>query len=251
MPEKQLIIQGDDFGMCHAINVGIAQAFRAGTLTQASVMAPCPWVSEAFAIANELDMPVGVHGTLTCEWDHLRWRPLTDGESLVESDGTMHRALDGAIAEIDAQEASRELRAQVEALRKAGLTPSYLDCHMGPTTTDGFSAACQLTGLPFLYPVIENALAFSSIAMMSNRPAEEKKSWLLDRLENLEPGVHLVVTHPAVASPELANIARPESENFCWAETNRTSDLDVLLDPDVAKRIEELDIDLVAVRDLA
>lgn len=77
MSTKQLIVQGDDFGMCHAVNEGIAQSFQSGILTQTSAMAPCPWMSEAAALARELQLPVGAHGTLTCEWDHLRWRPLT------------------------------------------------------------------------------------------------------------------------------------------------------------------------------
>ena len=109
MTTKRLIVQADDFGMCHAVNQGIAQSFESGILTQTSVMAPCPWVSEAAALAAQLDLPIGVHGTLTCEWDFLRWRPLTAGTSLLESDGTMHRTLEGAIAKIDGTEAATEL----------------------------------------------------------------------------------------------------------------------------------------------
>ena len=82
MAAKRLIVQADDFGMCHAVNQGIAQSFQSGILTQASAMAPCPWIPEAAALAKQLKIPIGAHGTLTCEWDHLRWRPLTPGASL-------------------------------------------------------------------------------------------------------------------------------------------------------------------------
>jgi len=250
MSDRRLIIQGDDFGMCHAVNRGIAQSFQSGILTQASAMAPCPWISEAAALANELEIPVGVHGTLTCEWDHLRWRPLTAGASLSESDGTMHRTLEAAIERIDAHEAASELGAQIDALAAFGLNPSYVDCHMGPGSRGGFEQACRRFDLPFLYPLIEPSLEFGSISMMSPMPAEQKKPWLLERLDAMEDGVHLIVTHPAVDDPELRHIARPDADNFVWAEPNRTSDLAVLLDPEVASRIQALGVDLVSVHDL-
>ena len=250
MTRKQLIIQADDFGMCHAVNLGIAESFRNGILTQTSAMAPCPWISEAAALTAELGIPIGAHGTLTCEWDYLRWGSLTAGQSLVEADHTMHRTLEGAIQSVDGKEAADELCAQIESLRVMGMNPSYLDCHMGPSTREGFSEACTRSGLSFLYPLIDECLTFDSIAMMSPLPAEEKKPWLMERLEGLEAGVHLIVTHPAVDDPELRSIARPDSENYCWAEPNRTSDLVVLLDPDVAARIDALEIELVSVADL-
>ena len=250
MAATQLIIQADDFGMCHAVNQGIAQSFQSGIVTQTSAMSPCPWISEATALAKDLNLPVGTHGTLTCEWDFLRWRPLTYGRSLSESDGTMHRTLEGAIETVDASEVADELCAQVEALRACGLKPSYLDCHMGPSTREGFSEACRRSGLPFMYPLIDECLKFDSIAMLSPMPAEQKKSWLIDRLEGFEPGVHLIVTHPAVDDPELRSIARPDAENYCWAQENRTSDLAVLLDSEIAARVEGLGIELVSVEDL-
>lgn len=250
MTAKRLVVQADDFGMCHAVNLGIAESFRSGILTQTSTMAPCSWISEAVALACELEIPIGAHGTLTCEWDHLRWRPLTSGASLRESDGTMHRTLEGAIAKIDDAEAADELSAQIECLQAYGLEPSYLDCHMGPSTHEGFEQACRRFNLPFLYPLIDECVTFESIAMMSPMPANEEKPWLLDRLEGLEPGVHLIVTHPAVDDPELRSIARPDAENYCWAEANRTSDLNVLLDREVAALIETLEIELVSVADL-
>jgi hypothetical protein len=213
-------------------------------------MAPCPWISEAAALAKELVLPIGAHGTLTCEWDYLRWRPLTPGASLKELDGTMHRTLEDAITKIDGGEAADELSAQIECLQLLGLTPTYLDCHMGPATREGFEQACRRFDLPFLYPLIDECLKLDSIAMLSPMPAKEKKPWLLERLEGLEPGVHLIVTHPAVDDPELRSIARSDAENYCWAEENRTSDLAVLLDSEVASRIESLEIELISVADL-
>jgi hypothetical protein len=44
---KRLIVQADDFGMWHAVNLGIVETFQSGIVTQMSAMAPCPWISEA------------------------------------------------------------------------------------------------------------------------------------------------------------------------------------------------------------
>ena len=81
----RLIVQADDFGMCHAVNEGVVEAFLDGILTQATMMVPCPWFAEAADLAHRHGIPVGMHSTLTCEWDAMRWRPLTRGRSLAVS----------------------------------------------------------------------------------------------------------------------------------------------------------------------
>jgi hypothetical protein len=250
MSATRLIVQGDDFGMCHAVNEGIVRAFDEGVLTQASTMAPCPWIEEAAAEARQREIPIGVHSTLTSEWDHLRWRPITAGASLAESDGSMHRTLEGAMRSVDAADGAAELRAQTERLIELGLAPRYLDCHMGPTSIEAFGEACRAFELPFLYPLVPEAMKLDSIAMLSPMPSDEKKPWLLDRLENLTPGLHLIVAHPGTPGPELRSLAHPNAENRIWAEEYRASDLEVLLDPEVKDRIEALGIELVAVGDI-
>ena len=162
----------------------------------------------------------------------------------------MHRTLEAALATIEASQAAEELALQVDALLAFGLAPTYLDCHMGPSSREGFEAVCRRFELPFLYPLLDPSLSFQSIAMMSPMPAGEKKPWLLDQLDGMEEGVHLIVTHPAIDSPELRSIARPDAENYVWTEPNRTSDLAVLLDDDVAERIKRNGIELISVGDL-
>jgi predicted glycoside hydrolase/deacetylase ChbG (UPF0249 family) len=163
--EVRLVVQGDDFGMCHAVNVGTVEAFRSGILTQASTMAACPWFTEAAALAREFGIPLGVHQTLTCEWDFLRWRPLTDGASLVGEDGTFLRSVAEAQASVTHADAVRELTAQVAKFAAEGLAIEYLDVHMGqsaaPAAYDEVSSAA---GKPFIYGPAESQ-RFGSIEM--------------------------------------------------------------------------------------
>ena len=251
MSRARLILQADDFGLCEEVNEGVAQAFRAGTISQASVMAPCPAFEGAAALARELGIPVGVHGTLNCEWDHLRWGPITEGASLVEEDGTQHPTVEAAVNTLDATEAAAELLAQHARLAHVGPTPVYLDCHMGPSSRDGYAAACRETGLPFLYPMLDDALRFDSIEMLSDKPARKKKRWLKNHLKGLAPGsTNLVVSHPAVDSPALRGITREDNENYVWAVANRTTDLALLLDPDVPKWLAKYDVELITAADV-
>ena len=52
--DKYLIINADDFGMCHSANLAVADLFKSGGITSATIMAPCAWAYEAvnFAKAN-------------------------------------------------------------------------------------------------------------------------------------------------------------------------------------------------------
>jgi predicted glycoside hydrolase/deacetylase ChbG (UPF0249 family) len=247
--EVKLIVQGDDLGMCHAVNVGTVQAFREGILTQASTMAACPWFTEGAALAREAGLPVGVHQTLTCEWDFMRWRPLTAGASLVGEDGTFFRTVEEAKASITPEDAVAELSAQVAKFGAEGLTIDYLDVHMGQSATpEAYDEVSAAAGRPFIYGVDESK-RFASITTLSDRDAAGKKQWTLDYLDGLTPGVHLLVTHCAVAHPELAAMHKPGNYTYRWAEEYRLSDQEIVLDPEIRKAIDEHGIELTTVRD--
>jgi len=255
MAEIELVVQADDLGMCHAVNEGIVRAFEEGIVTQAAIMAPCPWFEEAAALALAHDIPIDLHATLTCEWDHLRWRPLTTGASLVRADGTMHATVEDAMAKLDTEEAYLEIRAQAARVEAAGLELVSLDQHMWPVCPEAYRRLCEEIGVPHLYPVVEPHVAFTSSIMLSpyegNDVYVDKKAWLLGYIAGLSPGRHYLCTHPAVPCAELRAIARPDATNVDWAERFRASDLSVLTDPDVRAAIEGRGIALVSVRDLA
>src|SRR5579871_2068233 len=76
--DRGVILHVDDLAMCHGANRAYLDLARAGCATCGSVMVPCPWfldIAEAAAAEPALDL--GVHLTLTSEWRHYRWRPLS------------------------------------------------------------------------------------------------------------------------------------------------------------------------------
>lgn len=248
--EVVLVVQSDDFGMCHAVNEGVVRAFEEGILTQASAMAPCPWFDEAAALAKLVGIPVGMHCTLTCDWDLYRWGPLTQGSSLTDDGIAFHSTVAAAAGAIDPDEAIAELDAQVERMRSAGVMPSYFDCHMGVVCAPAYQAVVTAYDRPFVYPVVERAFDFESIRHLSERPTETKKDWLLTYLSRREPGVHLLVSHVAAASRELESLASPSHPSYAWTSEYRTADLEVLCDPEVREAVEAHGIRLTSLADL-
>ena len=239
----RLVVRADDFGMCHAVDEGIRRAYRDGIVTTASAMAPCPWFTEAAAFAREDAIPVGVHQTLTCEWDWFRWRPLTDGKSLAGNDATFRRTVDEVAAAVTHEDAVTELLAQVARFTSAGLRPDYLDHHMGSALPSAYAELEERTGIPFLYGPSVHLDGFFEL---TPREADEKKPWLLDLLAGLRPGLHMLVCHPGVAADELAALTDPRSEPWPWAEHWRVADLAVVTDPAVRTAVDDLGITLCA-----
>lgn len=242
-----LVVRADDFGMCHAVNMGVRQAWEHGIVTTTTTMAACPWYEEAAAILRETGLPTGVHQTLTCEWDFFRWRPLTNGPSLAGPgpDGTFWRTSEEAEQHGDHEQVVTELLAQVARLRGSGIEPEFLDCHMRTTLPAAFDEVSRKAGVPFLY---SDAVALDGLEELTPRDEKDKKPWLLDWLGGLGPGLHMLVSHPGAGGAELSSLTSPGSGPFPWAEKWRVADLEVLTDPDVRQAVDKAGIELVTLR---
>jgi hypothetical protein len=132
---RLLIINADDFGMCHAVNEAIFRALQKGVLGSTTLMVPCPWSLHALRfLTAHPDIPFGVHLTAISEWADYRWRPLTPRDrvpSLIDQAGYFHRFEDmpAFLAEVRLGQLELEWRAQIEAVLAAGLMPTHLDWH--------------------------------------------------------------------------------------------------------------------------
>ncbi len=250
MSRTGLVIQADDFGMCHAVNEGIERALLEGVLTQTTAMAPCPWIDEAARISRRIGATVGMHSTLTSEWDSLRWRPLTGGDSLVGSDGTFHRKAETAETCIDRVDAREELDAQLARLQGLGVEPVFIDCHMKPICVEALRHVVRKPRRPYLSPIVSPHYAFDSMDSLTAREASTKLDWMLGYLDSLGPGIHFLCTHPGEPCSELRSLHLPGAEASAWAEDYRASDLDILCDSRVRERAEARNIDLVSVASL-
>jgi predicted glycoside hydrolase/deacetylase ChbG (UPF0249 family) len=80
---RLLIINADDFGMCHAVNEAVFRAFQTGVLCSTTLMVPCPWSLHAMHfLADHPEFPFGIHLTAISDWVDYRWRPITPREKV-------------------------------------------------------------------------------------------------------------------------------------------------------------------------
>jgi predicted glycoside hydrolase/deacetylase ChbG (UPF0249 family) len=132
---RVLIVNLDDFGMYHAINVAIIRSIEEGIASSCSLMVPCPWALHAMhLLRRKPQIPFGIHLTLVCDTTHYRWRPLTATArvpSLLDRKGELFTPaeLPVLLAQARLDEVEIEFRAQIDAVVDAELTPTHLDWH--------------------------------------------------------------------------------------------------------------------------
>jgi chitin disaccharide deacetylase len=132
---RLLIVNADDFGMCHAINQGIYKSLQEGVVTSTSLMVPCPWASHAIYLLKENpSIQFAVHLTVLCDTVLYPWGALSPKEkvpTLLDKSGFFYT--NDRMAEFLAQAALREVemefREQIETALRSGLKPTHLDWH--------------------------------------------------------------------------------------------------------------------------
>jgi chitin disaccharide deacetylase len=132
---RLLIVNADDFGMCHSVNEAIIGTLRRGVVRSTTLMVPCPWALHAVRFLRQHpQISFGVHLTVVSEWVDYRWGPVTPREnvpSLLNEAGYFHsfQQVHERLAQINLDELELEFRAQIEAVLAAGLKPTHLDWH--------------------------------------------------------------------------------------------------------------------------
>src|SRR5688500_10480418 len=220
---RLLIVNCDDLGSSHSANDAIYEALREGIATSATLMVPCPWAREAASRYRGED--VGVHLTLTSEWDLYRWGPITHAPSLLDGDGGFPRTIEEVWDHADLDEVRRELRTQVERAILWGFDVSHLDSHMGtlmlrpeffdvylelavdfglPLRLSGASSE-RVVGFPFRKLAAEEGVLFPDNFVLVRGVGSRRT---LERVVfDLRPGVTEVYVHPAADLPELRSLA--------------------------------------------
>lgn len=244
----RLIVQADDYGACPAISDGILRCFRAGVVTQASVIVPAPDAPRAIRAALAAGLPLGAHLALLCEWEGLRWSPLTAAPSLRAPDGAFPDDLGRLRAQADIGEAEDELRAQLRAAERAGVRLTHMESHVRVFDTPLLARLSAESGLPCRDPVPAPGvpMELDSLWHLSVQDPRSKSEALADHLAGLRPGLHMIVSHPAEDRPELRSLCSPSSRRWKWARDIRVSDMAALTDPGFAERCAARDIELVS-----
>ncbi|MGE0788657.1 MAG: ChbG/HpnK family deacetylase [Sandaracinaceae bacterium] len=126
-----LIIVADDLGLDPRRDAGIADAFRAGAITQASFMVKGPSAEGAAELARAIGLPLGLHLDLTetaPAADPSRIASLLDAQGNKRGKHGLRDAL--AAGAIDMEHVAVEARAQIEAFASLiGASPRHVDGH--------------------------------------------------------------------------------------------------------------------------
>lgn len=266
---KLLIIHADDLAVAHSEDAASFDALDRHAATSASIMVPCPWLTEVAAYAKaHPEADLGLHLTLTAEWKTYRWGSVESKDkvrSLLDPDGYLWPEVAPAIQHIKAEEAEREIRAQIEHAIAVGIHPTHLDSHMGtlfarPDLMAVYVKVAHEYKLPFL-AMLTPDLPPEVKAMFSDRdvlldsviianPSVQPENWknfYIDAIKNLKPGLTEIIVHLAHddAESQAVMVDHPDY-GAAW----RQRDYDVITSPDLKKALEDNHIILVHWSDL-
>jgi hypothetical protein len=190
---RLLIIHADDFGMSHSVNRAISEALEHGWVTSASILVPCPWFPEVAAWARtHPDADLGIHLAVNSEWTTFKWGPVAGRSavpSLVDSEGYMPIDEEATVARATPHDVERELRAQVDFARAAGIHLTHLDSHMATLFhTQAFFDVYRRMGEAYHLPVLLERQGNRG-GVESRWGTHDERDALIDRLFELDPGI--------------------------------------------------------------
>jgi chitin disaccharide deacetylase len=266
---KLLIIHADDLAVAHSEDAASFDALDKGAASSASIMIPCPWLTEVAAYAKaHPDADLGLHLTLTAEWKSDRWGPVASKDTvptLFDPDGYLWPETEPAVEHIKADEAERELRAQVERALAMGIHPTHLDSHMGVlfARPDLFAAYVKVAReymLPFLgmlgpnvSPEMRKSLSDKDIfpdAIIIATPNVSTADWkkfYLNAIRNLKPGFTEIIVHLAHDDAEMKAVTVDHPDyGAAW----RQRDYDVITSPEMKQALDDNHVVLIHWKDI-
>lgn len=265
---KLLIIHADDLAVAHSVNSASFDALDKNAVTSASIMVPCPWLTEVAEYAKtHPDADLGLHLTLTSEWKSYRWGSIQSSDkvsSLLATDGTLWSDTPLVAQHANPSEAEAEIRAQVARAMALGIHPTHLDTHMGSVLAkpDIFAAyvkvahdfhlpflALRFSGSePFLKMLSDKDIVLDSLVMASPTVHPDQwKEFYLNAVKDLKPGLTEIIVHLGHDDSELRAITVDHPD---YGSAWRERDYNVVTSPEFKKALDGNHVILVKWKDL-
>ena len=228
---KLLIVHADDIGLAQSVNDATNSAFASGGISSGSIMVPCPWfIDFAEYYKSHPDLDVGIHITLTSEWDYYKFGgvlPSTEIPSLLDENGYFYPTTEDVRLHADPVEAEKEIRAQIDRAIAYGINPTHLDTHMGcvlvkPELVQIYMKLGKEYNLPVFAPrmllmdmpqeeseMIKKEYVLVDHLFMLNVDGPEA-SWEEEygkMIEKVTPGLNVMIVHLAHDNAEMQAVA--------------------------------------------
>jgi predicted glycoside hydrolase/deacetylase ChbG (UPF0249 family) len=265
---KLLIIHADDLGVAHSVNAASFDALDRGAVSSASIMVPCPWLTEVANYAKaHPDSDLGLHLTLTSEWRLYKWGSVASSStvpSLLDPAGNFWFETPPAAAHAKPAEVERELRAQIERARAVGIRPTHLDSHMGtlfatPELFATFARVAREYKVPFLAVKggraagLESSLVPTDVVLDGiviagpQVPRDKWKEFYLDAIKSLKPGLTELIVHLGRDDAELQAVT---AEHDDYGSAWRQRDYDVVTSREFRTALADNNVIVVKWKDL-
>jgi chitin disaccharide deacetylase len=268
---KLVIIHADDLGVAHAENAASVYAMEKGSVSSASIMIPCPWMPEiaAYAAAHP-KADLGLHITLTSEWEQYKWGPVTAKNlvpGLVNARGFFYPATDSVTLYGNAAEVETEIRNQVKRAIQFGIDPTHLDAHMGTafSKADFFRAYLKVAAeyrIPAFIPaglLQAHQLSADSLKaagqvivdeVLSAGPEHKQegfKKFYTEAIKKIRPGLTYLIIHTAYDTDEMKAITINHPD---WGSAWRQMDFDFFTSKDCEALLKQQNIYVISWREI-
>ena len=271
--DRVVIIHADDIGMCQATLPAYDNLLDAGLLSSASTMVPCAWFPAVAAYCRaHPSVDMGVHLTLTSEWDVYRWGPISTGDevaTLLDDEGYFPRSTEPIREKASVEGVRTEIVAQIEQALAAGIKATHVDHHMGvlgePHLLALLGDVAQKCKLPWRELNPPAAQDDDKARLVKRRdillrtasqgqplfdahfglPLDQPRDQLAlakQIFAELPSGLSLFVAHPAVDTPELRALA-PD-----WP--SRVANYEALVDAELRTFVREQGVHVIGFRAL-
>ena len=261
----RLIVRADDMGAFHSVNEAFVKTYKERIITSAEVMVVTAWFPEAVKILKENPLlDVGLHLTITSEWENMKWRPLTHCPSLTDANGYFYPMMEPnpaypgqSIAENkwNIKEIEQEFRAQIELALKNLPQISHISGHMFSTGFDvEVVKLVKRLSEEYNLPVMDRVDAIEQYGFEyvsydgPKRTPEEKEASFIKRLNSLEKGkTYMFLDHPALDNDEMKPIGHIGYEDVAF---DRQGVTDLFTSEKVKQVIKDRGIELINYNDL-
>ena len=256
----RLIVRGDDMGFSHSGNEALIKCSKEGIQTSIEIIVPSPWFPEAVKMLQENpNIDVGIHITLTSEWDNVKYRPVSNSPSLTDPDGYFYPFIfpnknypNLALKENNPklEEIEKELRAQIELAKRKIPRISHISAHMGCYhMSEEVKQLAKNLAKEYGIDIDPGDFGVKSVRYAGPKTtSEEKITSFIRMLDDLKPGeTYLFVDHPGLDTPELRAIYHIGYEDVA---ADRQGVTDTWTDPRVKEAIKKKGIQLISYADL-